>query len=348
MSKKLLLIGSISGNAHLRNYYNLIKDYFDEVLIVAISKVDYCNSVELDFSLKNPFRVFKSIKKLKKIIQDYKPSIIHVHQANSFGYITSMANKGRYPQIMTTWGSDVLELPNMGVLYKYIVVKSLRSSAIITADASFMAKKIQNLIGNVEVTIVNFGIELDMHESSIKEHIIYSNRMHESLYNIDKIIEGISAFLHKNPHWKLIIGAVGQETDRLKEQAKKLLPKDSFEFIGFVSPEINANYYKKSSIYISIPQSDGTSISLLEAMNYGCVPVLSDIPANNEWIKDAKNGIIVKNNETITSAVERALLLSQNDVSAINAEIIQKKATKKANKEIFESLYDTLLQSKIK
>jgi glycosyltransferase involved in cell wall biosynthesis len=343
--KKLLLIGGLSGNAHLRNYYYLIKDYFDEIIVVSNNEVDFCTYYKLDFGLKNPLKVLKSIKELKRIIQEFNPSIIHVHQANSYAYITSLANKGKYPQMLTTWGSDVLLLPKMGAKYRYIVKKSLKSSQIITADASYMGEAIKNLIGNVPVTIANFGIEIPgiAEEPVLKEKIIYSNRLHKKLYNIEQIIDGLAIFLSENRDWKLIIGASGDQTDTLKLKAAAVLPINSYEFIGFVTPEINKSYYLKSSLYISIPMSDGTSISLLEAMTYGCIPIVSNLPANKEWINNNQNGVVVGNHETLTDAVDRAMLLSQSEVAKFNTTIIQNKGSKEANKKVFEDLYDQLL-----
>ena len=51
------------------------------------------------------------------------------------------------------------------------------------------------------------------------------------------------------------------------------------------------NYYRKCGYYISVPKSDSTSVSLLEAMSYGCIPIVSNIPANTEWIEDKINGL---------------------------------------------------------
>ena len=30
-------------------------------------------------------------------------------------------------------------------------------------------------------------------------------------------------------------------------------------------------------------------------MAYGCVPIVSNIPANSEWVTDMKNGLIINN-----------------------------------------------------
>ena len=273
-------------------------DIKQALIDVTNEAVDFCAYKTVNFSLKNPIETRKNIKSLRKIMIEFSPSIIHVHQANSYGFITSMANKGRFPQVLTTWGSDVLILPNKGFFYKYIVKYSLNKSDYITADASFMADSIAKLT-NKKVTIANFGIDYKSVEIPEKENLIYSNRLHNPLYRVDEIIIGFSEFIKTNPNWKLIVGANGSETEKLKEIAEKILPKNSYKFIGFVSQEENKKYYLRSKIWVSNPISDGTAISLLEAMGYGCVPVVSDLPANNEWIKSQQNGVIIDSSISI-------------------------------------------------
>jgi hypothetical protein len=119
--KKLLLIGSNTGNAHLKNYLELIRDYFDEVLVVSDYPVEYAPSKSVSFSLKNPLKIRNSIQKLRQIIHDYNPSIIHVHQANSYAFIAGKANNGITPLVLTAWGSDVLLLPKRSIIHRWLV-----------------------------------------------------------------------------------------------------------------------------------------------------------------------------------------------------------------------------------
>jgi glycosyltransferase involved in cell wall biosynthesis len=120
--------------------------------------------------------------------------------------------------------------------------------------------------------------------------------------------------------------------------------KGNVEFVGWVDKEKNFEYYSKAKLFVSIPASDATSISLLEAMAYGCVPVLSDLPANREWIDDGKNGIIV--NTPSENIFERALKLNIDEVASLNNRIIIEKGTKVANKKKFIQLYNHILQKK--
>ncbi|HBE80849.1 MAG TPA: glycosyl transferase family 1, partial [Firmicutes bacterium] len=49
-------------------------------------------------------------------------------------------------------------------------------------------------------------------------------------------------------------------------------------------------YLAASHLMVSIPKSDGTPVSLLEAMAAGCLPVLADLPVYHDWITDGVNG----------------------------------------------------------
>jgi glycosyltransferase involved in cell wall biosynthesis len=340
-SKSLLLIGGSKGNAHLLNYRNLIEDCFDDILIVSNQESEQFPSRKVNFELKNPFAMWKNVQILRKIIQEEQPDIIHVHQANAYGFITALANRGRRPLVVTTWGSDVLTLPHTSFLHRWMVQYILRSADAITADAQFMADAIHGLIGQVPVTVANFGVEIqNIEEGKERKNIIYSNRMHESLYQIDQIIQQLAPFLSKNPEWKLRIAASGSQTENLQNLAKEYLPEGSFEFLGFQAGKDNQQNYLQSKVYVSIPTTDGTSISLLESLAYGCLPIVSDLPANREWIQDGVNGIISTGD--LSKDLERLLQMDASSIQERNKEIIDQKATKNANRKKFTAIYEAI------
>jgi len=326
--KKLLLIGSNAGNAHLRNYLNLVRNYFDEVLVVSDHAVDFAPCEQVSFSLKNPCQVLKSIRQLKIILRDYQPSIIHVHQANSYAFIASKANAAKIPLVLTAWGSDVLILPNKSPFHRWLVKKGLQSSQVLTADQA------------------NFGVDLDLSviPSSDRPMVFYSNRMHEPLYRIDEIIDGMSEYLHISDG-EMIIAGKGGMTKALQEKVHTLGIANRVHFVGFIDASQNQSFYLGSRFFLSIPQSDGTSISLLEAMAYGCIPIVSDLPSNREWIEDNVNGIILQKGETLNNAVLRGLQLQASDVILRNRSIIETKATKAVNTKKFTSIYTAILRS---
>ena len=345
--KKLLIIGS--NSIHVYNYINLVKDYFDEIILITNKKREGTDvkTIELDFHLKLSSRL-KTVAKIKNLIQEYAPSIIHIHQMNSYAYYSLIAaRKSSVPKILTAWGSDILLSPKKNCLLKKMVQFNLRHADFFTSDSEFMAEEMRSLLPKrkLDILIANFGIEI-IEKDLLKENIIYSNSLHKKLYQIESVINAFKLFLENSidKTWKLVIAATGEETDNLKSLVEQLNLTENVEFAGWVNNEKNIEYYSKAKLFVSIPESDATSISLLEAMAYGCIPVLSDLPANREWIDDGKNGIIV--NSPSENIFDRALKLNFSEVASYNKKIIIEKGTKVANKKKFIQLYDHLLQQK--
>ena len=53
------------------------------------------------------------------------------------------------------------------------------------------------------------------------------------------------------------------------------------------------NYLNSADIYISNSYTDGSSVSLLEAMACGLSPIVTRIESIEEWVKDDYNGYLV-------------------------------------------------------
>ena len=344
--KKLLLISSDS--IHIDSYLNLIGSEFADVLLLTDpnSKSRLVQTVELNFGMKNIFSIAKTKKKLNKIISEFKPDIIHIHQANSYAWHTIRAARNKsIPIVVTAWGSDVLVLPKKNILLKRMVKYVLSNATAITADSQHVLNHIKKLIPeqNKTLLLANFGIELK-NKNLEKQNIIYSNRLHQPLYRIDKIIHAFAMLIRheQNKKWKLIIAGIGSTTEDLKKTVNTLGIKNNVEFVGWVKQEINFEYYNKAKIFVSIPTSDGTAISLLEAMECGCYPVVSDIPSNQEWIEDGVNGKLVNTIDAsfFENVVEEDFVTAQQ----LNKKIIEERATKTINKKKFLDLYESILK----
>lgn len=346
--KKLLLVGS--NSIHTYNYLNLIVGFFSNILFITDNAPEKPNDFDFvltDFSIRNPINAHKSINFIKKRIAEFKPDIIHIHQAGTNAYLALKASKKfKIPTIVTAWGGDILDVPDYNFLYKKLTKYVLKNAGYFTSDSLFMASKMQHLAfpNTLDITIANFGINIEKLDLP-KENLIFSNRLHKKMYRIDEIIKSFKRFITNKKHenWKLVIAGEGDETSKLKQLATELEIDDKVEFVGWLDKTYNNEYYFRSKIFVSIPTSDATSISLLEALAAGCIPVLSNLPANLEWVVDGLNGVIVDNLNN--NFIEQALELDYNKVKDINSYIIEKKATKEVNRKKFIELYNRVLKS---
>jgi glycosyltransferase involved in cell wall biosynthesis len=188
------------------------------------------------------------------------------------------------------------------------------------------------------MTVVNFGVDDLSGGGEKKGKLIYSNRLHEPLYRIDRAIDLFFDFMAVNPGWKMVVAGQGSLSGALKEKAQTNAGAKSIEFVGWLKPEENLDFYRKASIYLSLPRSDATSVSLLEAMSAGCIPVVSDLPANREWVRDGVNGIIF--NGSRENPLTRALALDPERVSGYNREMLAQRASPTKARETFIGIYE--------
>ncbi len=345
--KKLLVV---SGNSvHTVNYLKLIAGYFDEVLVItnkAMTGLD-CKQIEMDFSLRNPLKLIPGIKKIKQVIEDFNPSIIHLQQAATHSYMAVKAAKGfDIPIVLTPWGSDILLNPKRGIVFRQMVKTILNDADYITSFGQHFGKAMIELMPHKKLNIdyVRWGIDTEKAIIGPKENIIYSNRLHNSLYRIDKIIEAFAALpLEDKQKWKLLIAGVGPETDYLKNLCDKLGIANRVEFCGWLTREQNFENYRKSKIYVSIPMSDSMPISLQEAMLHGCLPVVSNLPANREITQAPGYAVIVEDiNRPFLSDVVNL------DITALvqnNAQQIKNTAALEVSRAGFLKVYDKALNT---
>jgi glycosyltransferase involved in cell wall biosynthesis len=89
-------------------------------------------------------------------------------------------------------------------------------------------------------------------------------------------------------------------------------------------------------------------MSLLEAMACGATPVVSDIPANHEWVNNQVNGFIVNpNNIDKINEVFNYIYINQNLIkqySKTNYNIVFEKANHHTEMTKMEVLYKNLIK----
>lgn len=341
---KLLIVGPDSP--HVANFVNRFDTNTYNLQVISSGKryITYKNNLRVNFSLIKFWNFLFTPLKIKKIAHQFEPDVVWLHQANSFSLYPILALKKKYPIILTVWGSDILVAPKKSWWIRRMTRYILSKVDLITADAKFLGEQAIELIpkANIPLHICQFGINpIDI--SPEKEKVIFSNRGHKSLYRINEVILAFHRFQSNSTanEWKLLIAGEGPETLGLQKLVDELKLTEKVQFIGFLSAFENANWYSRSTYYISIPESDGTAVSLLEAMYYGCIPIVSDLPANKEWIHHTENGYVVS--DLKENFLAEAMKMNSSTAIATNKAMINKTATPEACTQKFEEAIEAVL-----
>jgi glycosyltransferase involved in cell wall biosynthesis len=101
----------------------------------------------------------------------------------------------------------------------------------------------------------------------------------------------------------------GPLAEPIRALVRSLGLEHRIHFEGRVPAPTVASFLRKADVYLATAHSDGASASLFEAMACGAFPVVTDIPANREWIKHGINGLLFRAGdvEATAEAIAHAL-----------------------------------------
>src|SRR5262249_18912344 len=121
---------------------------------------------------------------------------------------------------------------------------------------------------------------------------------------------------------------------------------DQMRFVGWVSDAGMLTALHSASCYVSASLSDGTSSSLLEAMACGLYPILSDIPANREWVVDGENGMLFPpgDHSALARCLERAISERpwMSSAREMNRRLVEERANVDVNMQTLSDLLRSL------
>jgi glycosyltransferase involved in cell wall biosynthesis len=243
------------------------------------------------------------------------------------------------PYAVYVVGSDVLAVRGFG---RRIAGFALERAGRVFANGGFLAARTRELAPSAAVRDLCIGINPDAfaaadHDVAVPRAVI--TRGFLPVYNNQFLIEGLAARGAGLPAVPVVFVSKGPELDAVRSFADRALApaqRSAVEFLGGVEWERLRDELRRSQIYVSLSTSDGTSVSLLEALATGLFPILSDIPQNREWVsEEAANGLLVPLNdakalaEAIDIAVgDRAL---REKAASYNRRLVRERADARKN-----------------
>ncbi|HEY9027765.1 MAG TPA: glycosyltransferase [Burkholderiaceae bacterium] len=239
--------------------------------------------------------LLKTLPRLVRWLRGVDADWISAHYLTSHGTLAWLARRAgvRAQLAASAWGSDILVAPAQSRLLRWATRRVLRDAAVCTSDSAFMAQRMKEL-GAREVMIFPFGLDALPPAPAAKEpQLFFANRALEAIYDPPRVLALFAGAAAAWPGARLVVANDGSMRAALQAQARALGLGERIEFAGRLDAAAQAAVYARARWYLSVPRSDSVSVSVLEAMGHGCIPLLSDLPANRELVRDGANGLIV-------------------------------------------------------
>jgi glycosyltransferase involved in cell wall biosynthesis len=297
--------------------------------------------------------------RIVRILRRVDPDLIHLHVQHHYSLPIILSGQ---PYILTSWGAEVLSLPDADILSRSMArIASMKAHRIVVDAHCLKEIWMGSGVPQDKIEVIPFGVDLsifnpDVDGSRVRKRlqikeddtVIVSTRpLYNDHYNVECLVHSIPIVLEKCENVKFIIKGVGPLESQLRNLVNALGVKEHVRFVGLVShPEV-AQYLAAADIYVSTPFIDSTSVSLLEAMACSVAPIVTDIPGNREWITDGVNGLLFppKNSKMLAEKIIR--LVENEDARKHFGErcthIVKQRASWENCVNRMEAIYQSLL-----
>jgi len=245
-------------------------------------------------------RTFSYVNELKKFIVDINPDIIHAGPVQSCAFLAALT--AFRPLLTMSWGSDLLVDSQKNFIWKWMTRFTLNRSSLLLGDCKAVME-MSTEFGFKPENFIEFpwGIDLNrftpQNNVSFRERrgweknfIILSLRSWEPIYGVDVLVDAFSLAVKEQPDLRLLLLGNGSIASIIHDKIEKSGISEKVFFGGQVSQQYLPDYYHASDLYVSASHSDGSSVSLMEALGCGLPILVSDIPGNKEWIFPEENG----------------------------------------------------------
>jgi glycosyltransferase involved in cell wall biosynthesis len=330
----------------------------------------------------NPIQDLKAYQKIKSIIKEFKPDIVHTH-ASKAGFIGRLAAYNlKVPVIVHTFHGHVFHSYFNSALTNFYKIleryAALKSDAIIAISQKqkYELSEIYHICNADKIKVIPLGFELEKFTENMEE----KRKSFRNFYNIydDEVVIAIIGRLVPIKNHSLFLEALkevknkttqkirafivgdGQERQRIEKKASEL----GIDFVDALKSKEKATLTFTSWIKNVDWVNAGADIIALTSLNEGTPVSLIEAQAASKPIVSTSVGGI----ENIVVEGETALLSDKNDKSQFAQNLLllvenkelRKKMSEKGKKFVFEhfhykrlvndmtQLYHQLLAQKLK
>lgn len=287
-------------------------------------------------------------------VERERPAVIHAGPIDTVARWAVEAGAG--PLVSSSWGYDLLT-PGDGS-DRAAATRTLAGTNALLVDCE-AARAVAISLGMAAERIVElpWGADLETFRppaASVRlaarrelgwqqATIVVTARAHEAIYGVDVAISGFLGAARSDPSLHLAIAGDGSLRPSLEALVKGSESADRIRFLGRLDSAALARLLVAADIYVSPSHTDGSSVTLLEAMASGLPSIVSDIPGNQEWITPGRAGEQFRDGDPVGLAAAIGRLAASPETRAtmgLNArEIVEERADWRRNRHRLDDAY---------
>ncbi|MBI3160582.1 MAG: glycosyltransferase family 4 protein [Chloroflexi bacterium] len=232
---------------------------------------------------------------LRRVLRRVKPDVVHAGPIQTCALLGALA--GARPLVSMSWGSDLMLDAEKNRATRWATNVVLRKSAALLCDnEAVRAKAIALGMDAGRIVTFPWGVDLAHFspvggDGGLRQRagwqdcfVLLHTRTWEPVYGVDVVARAFALAARQRDDLRLVMLGNGSLAGRIKQVLMGAGVIDWVRFAGQVSLSELPDIYRAADLYVSASHSDGSSVSLMEALACGVPALVSDIPGNREWV----------------------------------------------------------------
>lgn len=343
-------LGAMSDRGHQVTLYNI-----DSGISENVESEFHVVDVSCGVDARNAWTKWRyalSALRLRDELRRSRADIVHSLYASSAGVVCLLANIK--PYIVSVRGSDLL-VRSESFVWRQMLRRVLGKSILVHAVSEELAESARSLLvaDSVPVRVLTQGVSVDRFTYQPRRAVrntlqILCTRRFAPIYSNHTIVDACALLRDRGVPFHLTFAANGPLEKNLIAYVERLGLSDKVDFLGGYSNSALPDMMKEYDVYVSASLSDGTSVSLLEAMSGGLFPIVSRITANRIWIDDGRTGYLFEsgNQRDLADSLSKVAVLDANMrrlATDSNRKLVEERANQTTNMDLLEEWYRELI-----
>ena len=259
----------------------------------------------------------KYVLGLRRVIKHIKPDLIHAGPIQTCAFIAALT--GFRPILTMSWGFDLMKDVYRGRWWEFATRYTLERSTFFTSDANVTRDMAVKYGMDPNKTVVfPWGVDLEHFKPTTATRpetgfVLFCNRSWELNYGVDVLAKAFVTVARQRDDVSLMLLGGGSQGPAIHKILMSAGLLDRVTFPGHIPNRELPRFYHMADLYISPSHVDGSSVSLMEALACGLPCLVSDIPANKEWVYEGQNGWLFPDGDHQVLAVKILQAIEQRE-----------------------------------
>lgn len=307
-----------------------------------------------------PIGAIRAARSLRRVLGAIRPDLLHAHYLTVHGWHARLA--GFHPYVVTTWGTDVFVTARETLRGRLYARLSLGAADLVTGDSADLVRAAIRAGARPDrARLVQFGVETDRFTPGDPSpglrarlglegrRVLFSPRMIAPNYRQTVVVEALAGLPSDVVAVLTEMYARPAEREAVLAVADQLGVTDRLRLLDGIEHGEMPDLYRLADVVVSVPASDATPVTILEALSCGRPVVATDLPSVREWLGGLDPETLVPVDDPVATGRAIARQLDRDAASRLalgegSRHLVRERADRERSMLEVEALYRALLR----